>query len=791
MANGRRPRAPGGGAGRRRSGWLARAARWVAAGVVVVGLGAAVADSDPVGSFVAGVDVSGGDGGGSVGYLAPVSAKLAGSGVITASHHIRSDGSCSYGRWSDGSCRACPAGQVWRTGRGCVRAESSRSCSSGNKYFPEYRRCRRTICPHGRTTTGYCRSAPAPTTTRPPTTTAATTTTVRSTTTTIRPTTTTAATTTTTTTTTTTVPASCPFEQRPDGSCRACRELDEYHDGTTGCVKKISPAPGDPKCRVEGEVYYSGYSKCLPSSCDHGRTSSGECRPSPPAVPSGVVADGDSRGLYPTEPESPPVNGQIVVSWSAVPGATGYVVSYALDSSSLSWRERSVSGTSVTLGQSSGILLDNLYRIRVKAVNGTGGSGWSDTAFSFPTYTPVMRGDSVGVIPIDGYRPTASYGYVLCTNTAPVSAELNKLVASNPALTRDIWQKIITDGIEIWDTKVGYITVDVPEVRRCSEEDLDISDRDISISLVTLIPHNSDDFCSEGASGCAYYHHIDGQLGKVAIYIRNNKQLTPFSCSQLSRLVVHESGHAFGLGDHYSLVYSSIMFGLDFILNVCRPSEYDIGAMKAIYQSRPVSTATQSPEAGSTGTATNAHSTSTTTTTKSTTVFSTTSSTTAPTTTTTASSTPTTVAATATTANASSTTTTTLSSRLVTVWQIETRPSKFDTAHREVEFALTSGNTFTYAGRTYTISSIKTYNRAPRIQATPDLEDHELPGGTLIRFWPVDTPSSVQTIRLSDGNEMPSDHRWDVIWPSARYPIDLYRNTTWHIDLTIPSESGS
>ena len=123
----------------------------------------------------------------------------------------------------------------------------------------------------------------------------------------------------------------------------------------------------------------------------------------------------------------------------------------------------------------------------------------------------------------------------------------------------------------------------------------------------------------------------------------------------------------------------------------------------------------------------------------------------------------------------------------VTLWQIETRPTKFDTAHREVEFALTSGNTFTYAGRTYTISSIKTYNRAPRIQVTPDLEDHELPDRTLIRFWPTDTPASVQTIRLADGNEMADSHQWDLIWPSASHPIDLNRNTTWHIDITIPA----
>ena len=159
---------------------------------------------------------------------------------------------------------------------------------------------------------------------------------------------------------------------------------------------------------------------------------------------------------------------------------------------------------------------------------------------------------------------------------------------------------------------------------------------------------------------------------------------------------------------------------------------------------------------------------------------------TAPTTTTTTTTPPTT-----TTTTAPTTATTALSSQPVTVWQIETRPSKFDTAHREVEFALTSGNTFTYAGRTYTISSIKTYNRAPRIQVTPDLEDHELPDRTLIRFWPTDTPASVQTIRLSDGNQMPDSHQWDLIWSSASHPIDLNRNTTWHIDLTIPAPASS
>ena len=728
---------------------------------MVACLAAAVADSDPVGSFVAGVDV-GGDGGGSGGYFAPVSARLAASGVVTAGSHVRSDGSCRYGRWSDGSCRACPSGQVWISGRGCVRAESRTSCSSGNSYFSQWNGCRPSSCPHGRSsTTGRCRSAPvvaATTTTaaRPVTTAAATTTTVRP-------------TTTTTTTTAPARPASCGNRgRRPDGTCRACPALDEYHNGSK-CVKKTKPARGDPKCSVAGEVYYSGYRKCLPSSCELGRTSAGECRLAPP---SGVEADGDSRGLYPTEPESDPVNGQIVVSWSAVSGATGYVVGYALDSSSLSWRERSVSGTSVTLGPPLRILLDNLYHIRVKAVNGTGGSGWSDTVFSFPTYTPATGGDNVGIIPINGFRLTANYDYVFCTNTAPVSAELNKLATSNPALTRDMWQGIIRDGVEIWDTKVEYITVGVPEMRRCTDEERDVSEGDVSLSLLAL---GDTDYvnrvCERPSFGCvaANGDATTGRIDNSAIFLRNNisLSLSESGCSNMSELVMHESGHVFGLGDHVSRAYDSVMYDNGF-LDLCAPTEYDIGAMKAIYQSRSVSTDASPGEAAET--TVNLHNTAATTTTSTTTT--TTSTTVAPTT-------------------ASSTTTTTLRAQPVTVWQIETRPTRYDPPSREIEFTFTSGNTFTYAGRAYTISAIKTYNRAPRIQATPDLEDHELPGRTLIRFWPTDSPSRVQTIRLSDGGEMEAGHRWDLIWPSRRWPIDINRNTTWHIDLTIPAEGGS
>ena len=77
---------------------------------------------------------------------------------------------------------------------------------------------------------------------------------------------------------------------------------------------------------------------------------------------------------------------------------------------------------------------------------------------------------------------------------------------------------------------------------------------------------------------------------------------------------------------------------------------------------------------------------------------------------------------------------------------------------------------------------------ADRPGLTPDLEDHELPGGTLLRFWATDTPGNVQTLRLSDARTTSS--YWDLIWARGQFPVDVDRNTTWHIDLTIPASTG-
>lgn len=687
------------------------------------------------------------------GVVSPTAARLAGAdgyaGVILA----QSSRSCPYGQRSDGSCRACPNPDEYYSGGRCVKktapAPRDPTCSSGRIYFGSYGGCRPSSCTHGRTSTGYCRSSPTRTTRTTTTTT------------TTRPTTTTAAT----TTTTTTLPASCPYGRRVDGSCRACPNLDEYYSGGE-CVKKTAPAPGDLTCLRPGWVFYSGYGACLPPSCPHGRTSSGFCvSPSAnvvkPSKPKGVKAHGDSRGLTGNK-------GQAVVEWQASTRATGYKVRYKQYSLTVSncetpgckdWKNGpSVTDPSATI---SNLETEELYYVQVKAVHSSGGeSSWTDTVYVYPTRVPATRRDTVLELPIKGYISPTTYTYRICPHT------LTGMTQSE----QNAWITEVEEGISLWKDATGEVDSKHDTALICSSDTSRPSGEvQSSTNLATNIveqvstatmnnrckPQNTTD---PPALGCAKPVYSGDRLASTDISILHGQGQTLRSarggdptrlCTKLNYLAMHEAGHAFGLSHPTQDDSISVM---NYRHLTCYPENLDIVAIKAIYQSRSSS----SNEATTT---------------------------TVPTTTTTS----TASSATANTAAA----TTTSGNHPATVWQIETRPSSHQPRHTITTFVFTSGNTFTYAGRTYTIKEIKIYNRGTRIQATPDLEDHELPGGTLLRFWPTDTPGNVQTLRLSDATEQVAGHQWDIIWQRARHPVNVHRNTTWHIDLTIPAGTGS
>ena len=604
-------------------------------------------------------------------------------------------------------------------------------------------------------------------------------------------------------------------------------------------MKKTSSVPGEQNCQA-GQAYFSSYGDCRPSSCPSGRAADGTCRSTTNrsscrgtvrsssvgtastkrwsalelAKPIGVKTNGRNERMNTT--------GSVALDWDPVPNAAYYNIWYKV--STTNTQDTCAGYTTGTNFELRGLTfctnLCEVYRVKVEALDSSNRLLRSEIVYAVPTVAKSIP--AMGPIKYMGVRIGGIFEYSICENTlnAVGTYPYDDITEMATVVDKSEWIDQVMAGIEIWDTAVDddMITIDrSTAVTNCSRNKPDNRVERVTEDVAKSRCKSAD------ASACAVGNRWNSLNPGSVIYIRDSVSYgSPRECMnpntkssfavdpdgnplsvvptsvELFRVAMHETGHTYGL-DHVA-EDDVAMWNNKTVMHMagdslCVPTELDILAIQAAYRDRfPNYTAMADTSTDTTiSSSSTSASTSTvvriTTTTPTTVVTTTVPTTTAPTTTTTTVPVVLSTVAAAVATSTTSTTTTTVN-RSVTLWQIETRPSKFDIAHREVEFALTSGNTFTYAGRTYAISSIKTYNRAPRIQATPDLEDHELPDRTLIRFWPVDTPGSVQTIRLSDGNEMPASHRWDLIWPSARHPINLYRNTTWHIDLTIPAEGS-
>ena len=128
------------------------------------------------------------------------------------------------------------------------------------------------------------------------------------------------------------------------------------------------------------------------------------------------------------------------------------------------------------------------------------------------------------------------------------------------------------------------------------------------------------------------------------------------------------------------------------------------------------------------------------------------------------------------------------------VWQVEMNGRHHGNLDRPFSDFEPAGsvNQFTYGGNVYTIDFLRVYNHSTRISTSPSIVA-DLPGGSVLRFWPVGNLAEVQTIRLDAGWTL-TDGRWDIIWPRDSSPVNTHRDTTWHIDLVVPdteSASGS
>ena len=457
----------------------------------------------------------------------------------------------------------------------------------------------------------------------------------------------------------------------------------------------------------------------------------------------------------------------------------------------------------------SGLEMNQYYEVQARTRVGDEASEWSDSVFVYTTHEPVPdRPDMiVGPVKVAGFLDSNAGN---ATHPSSGLGNYSFVICAEDYLRNDNrGQKLLNQiqyGIQIWGYSTGGIIGGIHHrnpngsLRNCDDSDGDHLRNKVRLKGKHTIRReclkksaNLDDAID---AGCAQYSisNYGFRAANVYLYEDTSIELNGKNCSRMRRLAMHEAGHVFGLHDFGLMPGESVMNMPED--NLCVPTAHDIAAINAIYQSRPPNTSRSllsSSTPATTPTTTTVPSPPTATPTKAPTTTATVTATTAPagTTTTTTTVSITTALTTTITTTPTTTTTTTSGAQPVAVWQIETRPSYFNTKSGDINFQFTSGNTFTYAGRSYTMDMIKVYRRGPRLRATPDIEDYELPDNTLLRFWPTDTPTSVQTIRLSDANRMPASSAWDLLWPRSRYPINIDRNTTWHIELTIPASTSS
>ena len=339
---------------------------------------------------------------------------------------------------------------------------------------------------------------------------------------------------------------------RPDGTCRACPELDQFYNGS-GCEDKIESHPDDPPCSASeiadgNTVYYSSYGGCRPppSACDNGRGPNGFCRPSTgttqapliparpvdPAPPSSVTADGDSRGVTGLH-SSGSLAAESSVEWRAgsrrIVGHTlaHYEVRYGeVDDPSEEDRETAVTtqvyllpdswGTpsiTVPAGTTSivlrGLAAYQLYRIEVRGVYApdnppppVGGvtpppvyrfSDW-EHAYTYPTRTaaPNVLAQMVGVVPVTRYRPPDP----AITNDQPgtyrwVSCTNADLIPAG-ILTSDRNKLFsqISAGVRTW-AATGIVRNIRSTPKECTDTDLSTSPATDHLSEVTRRAHTN------------------------------------------------------------------------------------------------------------------------------------------------------------------------------------------------------------------------------------------------------------------------------------------------------------
>lgn len=301
---------------------------------------------------------------------------------------------------------------------------------------------------------------------------------------------------------------------------------------------------------------------------------------------------------------SPETSGHSLVSWKAVSGANRYKVRYLLPvlvTGLRVWIESSiVNSTSVRL---TGLGLDKFHELRVQALGNSIQSKWSKPIYTYPTHDPATKGTVVGILTIAGYRNTpvfvgniisgniiGDYSYVLCTNIEddPLTVDIDE---SRTITSSE--QDIIKEGVGIWKSDTGMVTYDQTS-KSCSGSELETELKDRPYKNFIRMINDSELRLMCGSVACIDHKQIVNDEFRISqIFIKHNASTADpdgIGCSELYQLSMHEAGHAYGLadyqhGDESYTIAPTVMSNA--LYDNCEPTEYDIVAIKAIYQSHP------------------------------------------------------------------------------------------------------------------------------------------------------------------------------------------------------------
>ena len=327
----------------------------------------------------------------------------------------------------------------------------------------------------------------------------------------------------------------------------------------------------------------------------------------PPSIPTGLRANGDLD------------SGNITLRWNEEPGATGYDVRYTEETCDsdgdcsvvpANWREKldiQTSGSGVIEADLGGLTEKTLYRVEVRSVKWGALSGWSSGVVSvFPTDSALGRDTPVATAPFHGFQAKNSQGshefrYILCESTIPAGLDMN---AKNMKNAVDKWKDTV-----IWD-RVGANIITTSSYPLSTGDSCASGKTTILAEGRFEVRFTTNDsirkacaplkFWGDGPPACWRSESWinDGidliESGSMLLNAGKGKDYWNSSrdgCKKLQNMLVHEVGHAFGIGNapnrHPVNTKRSIMtYDLDPYVRYCEPQAYDIVAVTALYQSR-------------------------------------------------------------------------------------------------------------------------------------------------------------------------------------------------------------